>query len=130
MGRKIEGLIGRMQRSQTLTETVGEILVSSTRARFGKQAGPDGEKWDTSLRAEAEGGVTLTDNAVLKNSIGYEATRKMVAVGTNVVYGAIHQLGGMAGRGKKVELPARPYLGLDDDDRAEVQATIEEFMGV
>lgn len=130
MGRKIEGLISKMDRSLSLTETVGECLVSSTKERFGKETGPDGVKWKDSDRAEAEGGKTLTDNAILKNSIGYEATRKTVAVGTNLVYGAIHQLGGMAGRGKKLELPARPYLGLDDADREEVQGIIEDFMKI
>jgi len=32
------------------------------------------------------------------------------AVGTNSVYGRIHELGGYAGRGRRVLIPARPYL--------------------
>lgn len=30
-------------------------------------------------------------------------------IGSNVVYAAIHEFGGMAGRGRKVKIPARPY---------------------
>lgn len=31
-------------------------------------------------------------------------------ISTNVVYARIHELGGYAGRGRKVRIPARPYL--------------------
>lgn len=32
------------------------------------------------------------------------------AVGTDVVYAAIHEFGGMAGRNRSVRIPARPYF--------------------
>lgn len=41
----------------------------------------------------------------------YDATS--ASVGTNKVYGAIHQFGGQAGRGRRVTIPARPYLPVD-----------------
>lgn len=31
-----------------------------------------------------------------------------------MVYAAIHQFGGRAGKGKKVEIPARPFLPAND----------------
>ena len=31
-------------------------------------------------------------------------------IGSDVVYAAIHEFGGMAGRGRRVKIPARPYL--------------------
>lgn len=43
-----------------------------------------------------------------------------VSWGTNVLYGAIHHFGGRAGRGHRARIPARPYLGVSDDDRAEL----------
>jgi len=43
-----------------------------------------------------------------------------VRIGNNRIYGAIHQFGGQAGRGHKVTLPARPYLGINGDDEVEI----------
>lgn len=55
----------------------------------------------------------------LRNSITYDATNDSVMVGTNWGAGtikggaAIHQFGGMAGRGRKVKIPARPFMPID-----------------
>ncbi len=46
------------------------------------------------------------DTARLKNSIAYRADKDSVAIGTNVIYARIHQLGGMAGSRTKVPLPS------------------------
>lgn len=46
----------------------------------------------------------------LLNSIDHEVENGAVAWGTDVKYGRIHQYGGRAGRNKKVDIPARPYL--------------------
>ena len=130
--KKFESMIGKtitkMKHTETLTEAIGETLVASTRERFENEERPDGTKWDKSKRADAEGGLTLTDNAILKNSIGYEASRKTVAVGTVEVYGAIHQLGGQAGRGLKVTIPERAFLGISKDDEDEIKGIGEDFM--
>lgn len=128
LGRKITGTISKMEHATTMTQAMGEALVASTKGRFKSETGPDGNKWKPSIRAELEGGKTLTDTAVLRNSIGYEATRTHVAVGTNVVYAAIHQLGGKAGKGLAVDLPARPFLGVNDEDMAELRSIAEEFI--
>jgi len=39
-----------------------------------------------------------------------EQTRVVIGVEGNAPHAAIHQFGGMAGRGRKVKIPARPYL--------------------
>jgi len=41
-------------------------------------------------------------------------------VGTNKIYAAIHQFGGKAGRNKNVEIPARPYLKVGNEENAEI----------
>lgn len=131
---KLQGIIGKtipykMRRSQTMTEAIGEALVASTRERFETGKRPDGSDWKESERVKKEDGQTLVDTAILKNSIGYEASRKAVVVGTVEIYGAIHQLGGKAGRGKKVKIPERAYLGISEDDKDEIRGTVEDFMG-
>lgn len=106
----------RIRDRRTLAEDIGEMLVSSTQDRFESGQGPDGTPWQPSQRAGREGGKTLVDNATLRNSIGYEASAMAVMVGSNLVYARPHQEGGQVGRGLAVTLPARPYLGISDED--------------
>ena len=53
---------------------------------------------------------------------------KTVKLGSNVEYARIHQKGGMAGRGRKVKIPARPYLGVSKEDWKEIEDTISDFI--
>lgn len=128
LGKTLFNAVRNLADRQVLLEGVGEMLVTSTKQRFEDEAGPDGTAWKQSQRAQAEGGKTLTKSAVLKRSIDYKATSDavMVGAGSNLKYARIHQLGGKAGRG--VTLPARPYLGLSDEDRADVQELVADFI--
>lgn len=58
----------------------------------------------------------------LQGSISYEATTRKLVVGTNIIYGRIHQLGGMAGKGHKAHIPARPYLVFQEEDIRRLKA--------
>lgn len=65
-------------------------------------------------------------SAQLKDSIAPRATNTGLIVGTPKKYGAIHQLGGPAGRkGKQFEMPARPFLGISKQDEADI---LDEIM--
>lgn len=119
-----------VDRTAVMTE-IGEHLVSTTVARFRAQSGPDGTPWLPSGRALSDTGrarergkrgrgMTLIDQGHLRQSITYRASHDDVEVGSNLVYAAIHQFGGDAGRGQSVHLPARPFLGITGDDRAEI----------
>lgn len=124
---------------------IGETLVSSTTQRFVDGQGPDGVPWEPlaaatrlarvggnkqsrkkngSFRAGAlrvlDNMKVLVDRGHLRDSITYEAGTDQVAVGTNMIYGAIHQFGGQAGRGRAVTIPARPFLGISADDEREI----------
>ena len=51
----------------------------------------------------------------LKSRIHYQADGNSVRIGVaGIPYAAIHQFGGMAGRGRKVEIPAREYLAMNE----------------
>lgn len=91
-----------------------------------------------------------TRKGTLKDSIDYYATSSKVMVGSNLPYARIHQKGGrtsphvirpkrkkaLAFGGivrKKVnhpgsDIPARPYLGISDDDREEIMDTMTDFL--
>jgi phage virion morphogenesis protein len=58
----------------------------------------------------------LFQSGALYDSIHFQANNDGVKIGTRggIKYSRIHQFGGMAGRGHKVRIPARPYLAMND----------------
>lgn len=124
---------------------IAEGLRTSTLERFSSEESPEGTKWKPSIRA-TQGGKTLTKSAGLKNSIKAQADGAGAAVGTNMVYAATHQFGDERTiRAKKsrylrfrlgdrwvsvpsvrVNIPARPFLGISKEDEVEIKAILEE----
>jgi len=119
-----------------LTE-IGEYLVSQTTERFREGRGPDGEPWPQSRRAAEQtkvrdgvlvSGKTLVNFGHLRDSITYRAGPSSVEIGSNLVYAAIHQFGGRAGRGKRLTLPARPFLGINQEDEQEIGRILTDHL--
>lgn len=114
---------------------IGETLVSNTKFRFRDGKDPEGHAWEPSARAWEQGlkdnagrmGKTLIDTGDLRRSITHAVTQDGVLVGSNKVYARIHQEGGKAGRGRKVTIPARPFLGFNDDDREDVADLLRDY---
>lgn len=128
--------------TRELMQSIGVLLVSQTTRRFELGTGPNGARWEKSLRALREGGQTLVKSTRLRDSIaeaGPVVTDNSVEVGTNVEYAAAHQFGARipphvitarpgsalnipgVGPRKRVNhpgatLPARPFLGVDGTD--------------
>lgn len=139
--------LARTEDKRGLFDAIGAALVVSTQHRFETEVDPDGSPWPASLRKTLMGGRTLTDTAHLVQSMTHEATENSVAVGTNVIYAAIHQMGGTIraktssglrfrspGNGGwvtrlSVEMPRRAFLGLDDDDEAEISHLAADWLG-
>lgn len=131
--------------TQALMESVGGALVSGTLKRFDAEEDPQGNKWAPSGRAADDGGQTLTNRGRLRDSIDRMTTSNKVMVGSNLAYARIHQEGGtitprnakklvFTGRGgkkvavDKVTIPARPYLGVSEDDMDEVKSVMADFL--
>lgn len=122
--------IGRRAGDMTeLFEIFGQSLRTSTRRRFRTNVGPDGTAWRRSQRASKDNGQTLVDRGHLRDSITFKAGPREVAIGTNLVYAAIHQFGGRAGRGGKTILPARAFIGLSQGDLAGLAKRASLFLG-
>ena len=65
----------------------------------------------------------LTLTRTMKDRIHYQATENSVTIGTaGIPYAAIHQFGGKAGRGKKVNIPARPWLAVNKGQSLDLAA--------
>lgn len=139
--------IAKTDDARGLFDAIGMALVDSTQNRFETETDPTGSPWPDSLRKTLMGGRTLTDTGTLVQSITYEATDGSVAVGTNLIYAAIHQLGGTIkaktskglrfrgpGNGdwvnkSEVTIPQRAFLGLDADDEIEIRALCADWLG-
>lgn len=119
---------------------------SSTRLRFRLQRGPDGQQWKPSIRAQVTGGRTLTKDGHLSGSIGSNVGKDFAEWGVNRIYARIHQDGGVIkaksggalkfripGGGfavvKAVRMPARTYLGVNEDDRDDMLDIVESHIG-
>jgi phage gpG-like protein len=133
---------------------IGEDLVASTKARFVTGTAPDGSRWarnaeSTLLKALGErhyrkdgrinaAGAALLANkrplvqsGVLADTIAWQLTDDgaTLEVGTDRFAdtikdgAAVHQLGSRDGR-----IPARPFLGLSDEDEARIMAVLDEHI--
>ena len=122
-------LIGTVEKPFAWLDRIGSRMVASTLLRFERETGPDGKPWLKSLRALLTGGQTLQDHGTLRSSITHVVRGDGVDIGSNLVYARIHQLGGQAGRGRKVTLPARPFLGIDDRDEAAIERIVAAALG-
>ena len=148
---KDEGVLAVLGRLALDNDTKHELLdligineSENTRLRFSDQQGPDGVPWEPSLRVKLNGGDTLRDTGRLMNSITHRTGDTYVEIGTNVDYaammhggGTIHatgggylkfNIGGAWASKRSVTIPARPFLGLDDEGETEVIDLIDEFI--
>lgn len=139
-------LFNRLERAdQTLLlGEIGEQLLQATLMRFDAEETPDGDKWEPSYRATAEGGKTLQDRGHLRDSYVYQVGGDYVEIGSDMIYAAIHHFGGLikpkqpGGKLKfkvgdrfaqvdQVEIPARPALGLNDNDAGDIDEIVRDF---
>lgn len=128
--------------------SIAEGLRTSTVERFTEEKSPEGKKWKPSIRAQEEGGKTLTKTSRLKTSIRSEVSDRGLAVGTNDIRAATHQFGDertiraknkqyltfkIGGQWKnvtfvKVNIPARPFLGISKEDEQDIKDALEEIV--
>lgn len=147
--RQINAALNRLlalgQNPSEVMRDIASYGENSTRDRFKTGTGPDGNAWQPSRRVQERGGKTLVDSNRLLSSITSQSGADFAEWGTNVIYAAIHQVGGeiraktarglffkvadgTARRVKKVTIPARPYLGINADDEAHIVDIINQHL--
>jgi phage virion morphogenesis protein len=114
----------RLANMTPMFDEIGGYMVSATQGRMRRGVQPDGSPQPAVQR----GGTPLIDHGNLRGSITHQPSADQVEVGTNVIYAAIHQFGGKAGRGRQVTIPARPYLGIGGDDELEINDIVADFI--
>ncbi|MDL2275847.1 phage virion morphogenesis protein [Desulfosarcina sp. OttesenSCG-928-G10] len=85
----------RVQDATPLFQELGEIVLASIQKNFDVGGRP--VPWIKSKRALSQGGQTLVDNAVLKNSLNVRAGRDYAIVGTADKRARVHQFGAAKG---------------------------------
>lgn len=116
-------ILDRMINQRRALTAVGDFARESIRTNFASGGRPD--KWP-GLKVRA--GQPLRDTGRLMNSLGRHVSSDKVMVGTNVVYAAIHNFGGQAGRGRKVTIPARPFMLLQQEDEVEIKGILTDWI--
>ena len=115
-----------------LLDQMGATVESQTRRRLSEEkTSPEGDPWAPlsaqwqARKAGRSSGGLLEDQGHLVDSIAFTVEGSEVHIGTPLVYGAIHQMGGEP-VGKAI--PARPYLGLSPDNEQELQEVIGAWL--
>lgn len=81
-------------------------------------------KW---LGLQYRNGKPLVDTGALRDSISQLYDNDTALVGTNLVYAAIHNFGGMAGRNRKVRIPQREFLVLTNEDKQDLMDDVQDY---
>lgn len=135
LDRALTRLAASVKDMTPIMRAIGGELEAATERNFDDEGARIAAKWKPSRRALEQKGQTLRDTGRLVASISAggaghvsEVTPQSVFVGTNVEYAAIHQFGGRAGRNRKVEIPDRPFFGLNQQDEQDIAELIGKML--
>ena len=125
----------RSENLRPLMKNIAGIFAYSTEENFKNEGRPD--KWtelsESTIKQRTKNkqwpGMILQITGQLASSVNTYYDNDSAVIGSNLDYAAIHQLGGQAGKNKSVEIPARPYLKLTDEDFEEILSVTENFLG-
>ena len=131
---KLQDVVKRSSDLKPLMKNIASIFASAAEDNFAEEGRPD--KWQdlskvTKKLREKKGkwpGQILQVSGQLASSVNTYYDNGSAVIGSNLEYAAIHQLGGQAGRNKKVTIPARPYLKLTDEDFSELLETLQKYL--
>lgn len=123
-------LIERLRDLSPLTKKWAGHLADASEEAFAREASPDGIPWvdlsDRTKKARSKRGKwpgqKLQVSGHLARSVTPDHGPDFAEIGSNVIYARIQQKGGQAGRGHKVTIPPRPFLGLSDEALGAIQA--------
>lgn len=141
--RRLNLLTQRLRYPASAMRKIAQTLETITDQNFAAQGRP---RWKplaaSTIRARLGGKKAYTKKGTLKKSAqAYQSSMKTLQVtghlaasihsasgqdwaliGAGMPYARIHQLGGRAGRGRKVTIPARPYLPFTADKKLQPEA--------
>lgn len=144
----LDRLAAHLSDMTPVMQDLGELLVQQTKDRFPTGTAPDGSRWAPKSPATLAAYGARKSNRVdrrplfgpsgrLSSEIFYQASATGVEWGSGLIYSAVMQFGaargafGTAANGTPIPwgaIPARPFIGLSDDDAAAVVALLEDWL--
>lgn len=151
---EVGGVLGRAAHAWgqpgPILRAIGTGLAANTRNRFDRGVAPDGAPWaelSPAYEPMKKGPGILRESGMrggLQGSITFDVDGSVLSVGTNKVYGAVHQFGAVIRprsaaylvfrlafglvKVRQVTIPARPYLGIGPEDEDTILDVAEAFM--
>ncbi len=151
--KQLQAKIGDL--SPVLRE-IGEDLVESTKQRFADSRGPDGTVWPANSPVtiarmlganprnfKKDGGLSkagaarmdgkkplIGETRRLSEEIHYQIHGDTLEIGSNLEYAAMQQFGGTKAEFPHLwgDIPARPFLGLSNEDEAKIIETVKRYL--
>ena len=134
VNKKLLEIARKTENLRPLMKNIAGILAYTTEENFKNEGRP--EKWTDLSDVTKENrrkqhkypGQILQVEGNLASSVNTQYDENSAMIGSNLPYAAIHQLGGNAGRNKKVKIASRPYINLTDDDFKEIMHETEQYL--
>ncbi|NJL32993.1 MAG: phage virion morphogenesis protein [Chloroflexaceae bacterium] len=142
---RVAAVVDRVAAADTepLMTDIGAVLESSTRERIEEtKTSPDGAAWPPNRAGTS---TLLATGRHLRDSVAFIASADHVEVGAAWEFAHVHQFGAtisaknarllsfMAGGqrvfAKQVTIPARPFVGLSDQDGRKVERLATDWLG-
>lgn len=134
------GLSKHFDDLSTLMNAIGDDLVKSTKDRMRRGETPDGQPFASRSQATLEiyarkgfsYGLPLNRSGQMIKEISFFAGQDFVEVGSNERQAAVMQFGAAKHSFKGVSpwgnIPARPYIGLSEQDNTDLISTINDWL--
>lgn len=121
------------RQAEGLAITGGLIEMQTKHRIAAEKSAPDGTPWapwsDDYATSRHRGHSLLVGDGHLLGSINWQDQGDQIEVGSNLVYAAIHQFGGTPDMAPGPRaIPARPYLGLSDENVVEIEAELVAWL--
>ena len=131
-----------------INKNIAVGLRNSTLDRFKKEQSPENKKWEKRKYGNSRKKL-LKNTGILRDSIKSKANKKIATVGTNLEYASTHQFGiknrrikaknskllkfkignrWVSAKEVKVNIPARPFLGISEEDKQEIKDILEYYV--
>lgn len=159
----LQALAARVHDMAPVLDTIGTGIIERTKRRFDTSTAPDGTAWapnsaatlamlserlagsksnvkkNGSLNAKGQRALAgkkplIGESKDLRTQFHSLVVGNTLTVSSSPVYAAIQQFGGKAGRGRKVTIPARPFLPIFPDgslypqEKAEILQSLNDYL--
>lgn len=132
--RAITRLLDQGQDLTAPMKSIGEEMLNRTQQRFRDKQDPDGTPWAANSpvteKRKGHGRVLEGESKALARQFSYSATPDGVEWGSLMPYAAMMHFGGTQAAHPHLwgDIPARPFIGLSDDDEDEVLAILTDHL--